>query len=100
MRANNDNAMLRAALSYAEQGFKVFPLKPGGKKPITQHGLKDASQLQVTVQEYWRKNPNANIGLSCDGLLVLDLDGKVGAESKIWRVSANMGNQNWWRYSI
>lgn len=74
--------MLAAALDYAKQGFKVFPLKPRGKTPITAHGVKDATQLQATVKEYWRKNPNANIGLSCDGLLVLDFDGKAGAESK------------------
>ena len=79
---SDNNAMLQAALSYAVQGFKVFPLKPGGKKPITTHGVKDATQLQATVKGYWRKYPNANIGLSCDGLLVLDFDGKAGAESK------------------
>lgn len=78
----DNNAMLQAALTYAAQGFKLFPLKPGGKIPITAHGVKDATQLQATIKEYWRKYPNANIGLSCDGLLVLDFDGKVGAESK------------------
>ncbi len=79
---STNNAMLQAALSYATQGFKVFPLKPRGKTPITPHGLKDASQLQATIKEYWQKYPNANIGLVCDGLLVLDFDGKAGAESK------------------
>lgn len=79
---SDNNAMLQAALSYAAQGFKVFPLKPGGKIPITTHGVKDATQLQATVKGYWRKYPNANIGLSCDGKLVLDFDGKAGAESK------------------
>jgi len=49
--------MLQAALSYAAQGFKVFPLKPRGKTPITQHGLKDAAQLQTTVKKYWQKWP-------------------------------------------
>ncbi|MFC1904783.1 phage/plasmid primase, P4 family, partial [Chloroflexota bacterium] len=79
---SDNNAMLKAALSYAAQGFKVFPLKPGGKTPITAYGVKDATQLQATVKEYWQKYPNANIGLCCDGLLVLDFDGKAGAESK------------------
>ena len=74
--------MLQAALSYTAQGFKVFPLKPGGKVPITAHGVKDATQLQASVRDYWRKHPDANIGLSCDGLLVLDFDGKAGTDSK------------------
>lgn len=79
---SDNNAILKAALSYAAQGFKVFPLKSGCKIPITSHGVKDATQLQDTIKKYWRKYPNANIGLSCDGLLVLDFDGKAGAESK------------------
>ncbi len=56
----DDNAMLQAALSYAAQGFKVFPLKPSEKIPITTHGVKDATQLQATVKGYWRKYPNAS----------------------------------------
>lgn len=79
---HDNSAMLQAALTYAAQGFKVFPLKPRGKTPITKHGVKDATQLQPSVKEYWRKHPNANIGLSCDGLLILDFDGKAGVESK------------------
>lgn len=79
---SDSSMLLNAAFDYVAQGFKVFPLKPGGKTPITAHGVKDATQLPATVKEYWRKYPNANIGLSCDGLLVLDYDGKAGAESK------------------
>lgn len=78
----NPDTLLKAALSYATQGFKVFPLKPGGKVPLTPHGLKDASLLQKTIREYWQKYPDANIGLVCDGLLVLDFDGQTGQESK------------------
>lgn len=79
---NSKNAMLQAALSYTAQGYKVLPLKPRGKIPLTTHGLKDAAQLQATIKEYWQNYPNANIGIVCDGLLVLDFDGKAGAESK------------------
>lgn len=87
---STNNPLLQAALTYAAQGFKVFPLKPGSKTPITPHGLKDASQLQSTIKKYWQKYPNANIGLVCDGLLVLDFDGNAGAESKK-RLIANYG---------
>ena len=37
-----DNHMLKAALSYAEMGYPVFPCWPGTKKPISEHGFKDA----------------------------------------------------------
>lgn len=57
------NTMLGAALYYARQGFKIFPLKPKCKEPLTAHGFKDATQLQVTVREYWQQYPQANIGI-------------------------------------
>ena len=37
--------MLDAALSYIGHGFKIFPVKPD-KKPLTPHGLKDATQTK------------------------------------------------------
>ena len=69
--------MIEAALSYIEQGFKVFPVKPD-KKPRTLHGLKDATQTESRVREYWTRWPDAGIALVTDGLLVLDFDAKNG----------------------
>ncbi len=37
------NALLDAGLRNAEKGIPVFPLRPGGKEPITAHGFLDAS---------------------------------------------------------
>jgi putative DNA primase/helicase len=74
--------MLDAALSYIGHGFKIFPVKPD-KKPLTPHGLKDATQIQAGVREYWARWPNAGIALVTDGLMVLDFDAKNGGlESK------------------
>jgi len=79
---NQQVSMLDAALGYIAEGFRVFPTKPD-KKPLTEHGLKDATQLQIRVKEYWARWPNAGIGLVTDGLVVLDFDSKHGgAESK------------------
>ena len=36
------NTLKDAALKYAMLGYAVFPCQPGGKKPITEHGLRDA----------------------------------------------------------
>jgi len=74
--------MLDAALLYIGHGFKVFPVKPD-KKPLTPHGLKDATQTKAGVREYWTRWPNAGIALVTDGLMVLDFDAKNGGlESK------------------
>lgn len=89
---SDNNNLLEAALEYAKQGDSVFPIKPRNKKPpLTQHGFKDASQLQVTIREWWKRWPNANIGLRCNGKLVADFDGKAGEASKA-QLEAKYGN--------
>lgn len=76
------NDMVKVALLYIAQGFKVFPVKPD-KKPLTQHGFKDATQTEAVVREYWTRWPDAGIALVTNGLIVLDFDAKnSGLESK------------------
>jgi hypothetical protein len=69
------NEMLTAALRYVEQGFSVFPVKRD-KTPLTLHGLKDATNRDMKVKEYWGKYPEAGIALVTDGFIVLDFDVK------------------------
>jgi len=79
------------------QGFKVFPLQPRGKKPLTAHGLKDATGTIQGVREYWPQGSQNNIGLVCDGLLVCDFDGTVDKKA-LPKWKPNMGNyhgQEW-----
>jgi putative DNA primase/helicase len=73
--------LMAAALEYVKEGFKVFPVKLD-KKPLTEHGLKDATQTTQGVKEYWTKWPDASIGIVTDGFVVLDFDLKSkGLES-------------------
>lgn len=92
--------MRQSALKLVAEGFKVIPLcnaaadgrcgcgrghkdKAIGKVPLTDHGLKDCTQTQLGVKEYWAKYPQANIGIVTDGLIVLDFDaGHGGLDSK------------------
>lgn len=80
-----DNALLNAALKYARDGRPVLPLR--GKKPLTKHGVKDATRDEAQITQWWTQWPDANIGLatgSVSGWLVLDIDikkGKRGDES-------------------
>lgn len=72
----------KAALSYAEKGYRVFPLEPKGKTPRTEHGVKDATTDLERVAAWWRQMPDANIGIATgQGLLVLDIDGAEGEAS-------------------
>lgn len=71
---NSHSPMLNLALSYAEQGYPVFPCARNGKKPCTSNGFKDATRDRDTITAYWTQAPNANIGIHTEGLLVVDID--------------------------
>jgi hypothetical protein len=47
-----------ACIPYIALGFKIFPVKTD-KKPLTAHGLKDATQTQAGVRELWTRWPDA-----------------------------------------
>jgi hypothetical protein len=68
------NNLLQAAMMLADMGYRVFPCKPGEKTPATPHGCLDATSDIDQIAEWWTKTPDANIGLSTDGLFVVDVD--------------------------
>jgi len=72
----NDLSKLgKIALAHVGMGYKVFPLVPNGKKPITENGFKDATDDRAQVAKWWTDNPNANIGIRTgNGLVVVDVD--------------------------
>ena len=88
-----------AALAYAAAGMAVLPLhrpitqpdgrtgcscrdakcRSIGKHPRTPHGLHDATAEPARVAAWWRRWPQANIGLATGARFdVLDVDGPVG----------------------
>ena len=69
--------MIEAAAAYAQSGWKVFPLWPRTKKPMTTHGLNDASGDPEQVQRWWQAKRDANIAVACgaaSGIFVIELD--------------------------
>ena len=74
------NKMLRSAIWYANYGWHVFPVKAGGKVPLTPNGCKDATRDAEKITEWWTRKPNANIGVACgpSGIVVIDLDDDKG----------------------
>ncbi len=106
MNASMDDInMLEEALSYVKRGYKIFPLHTPnteglcscgnlkceniGKHPryesgTLEHGLKDATSDESKIRHWWRKWPDANIGLltgEIDNLVVLDIDNEEGYEA-------------------
>lgn len=72
------NNMKEWALSYADRGLAVFPLRPRDKRPMTENGCKNATTNRQQILSWWNNWPDANIGIATGsrsgGLVVIDLD--------------------------
>lgn len=120
----------KGALDWVKRGFPVFPCcypdtngncgcggnhegRDIGKVPLTEHGFKDATRMQLLVRDYWTKFPNANIGIAIpDGYFVLDIDidhggydsleplqNKVGVLPATLRIlTGSSGAHLWYKY--
>lgn len=105
--ANTEHrSILDWALDWAEKGWPVFPLKPGGKTPLfgnphkkqtdeqgkpvrcdgrcglVGHGVLDATRDPEKIRKWWTQNPKAGIGGSTEGRVVFDFDIQHGATDK------------------
>lgn len=107
-------SLKEAALKYAKLGYAVFPLKPKAKEPATSHGFYEASTDAGTIEAWWIKNPEYNIGIACgNGLAVIDIDqhpedGKFGLDTlrnweknhgdllPTWTVLTGTGGLHYW----
>jgi len=71
-----------AALALFKLGYYVFPCVPGEKRPLTEHGLKDATRDPATIRRWWHDNPMANLAVDCgrSKWVVADLDVKDGKD--------------------
>jgi RecA-family ATPase len=100
MPTQSTNPLLQSALELADLGVSVIPLwwPEGGvcmcpkgencpspaKHPLTFNGLKDASNNIVTIEQWWERYPNANIGLCTGGEIdVIDVDGAIPAYQEL-----------------
>ncbi|MEY9932574.1 N12 class adenine-specific DNA methylase [Catenulispora sp. GP43] len=75
-RAKEPPQMLERAIALANQGFHVFPLKPGTKRPMFKAWESLATTDPKLITRWWNATPNANIAIACgpSNLLVIDLD--------------------------
>lgn len=90
---------LDAALTYAQRGWRVFPLhgivnnsctcgrddcSSPGKHPLVRRGLYEATTDMKQIQSWWRQWRNANIGIATgldSGIAVIDVDLPGAVES-------------------
>ncbi len=96
-----------AALSYAARGWAVLPVHTpltqggcsceqdcgasAGKHPRTRHGLKEASCSPDRIWSWWRRWPEANVGICtgrASGLVVLDVDDRHGGDASLETLEA------------
>lgn len=69
------------AEALAGLGLHVFPVGPDCRRPLTEHGYKDASATPWDVAALWQGRPDANIAIATgnlSGVFVLDVDCKNG----------------------
>lgn len=82
--ADCPESLPEAALWHAKNGRPVFPCylrdQPDGKvkkAPLTQNGFKDATKDPQAIIDWWRRWPEAAIGMPCgaaSGLMIIDYD--------------------------
>jgi hypothetical protein len=91
------NEPLLAALAYAVAGWPILPLhtptpaggcscrqtdcSSAGKHPRTRHGLTQATTDPQRIAAWWKRWPNANVGIATGDLVVIDIDGPDGARA-------------------
>ena len=88
------NFLLDNSLNYTKLGFKIFPIVPKGKNPLTLHGHKDASCDVDRIKQWWAQYPDANIGLPVgkeQGICVLDIDPRNGGDESFRRMVVAFG---------
>ncbi len=94
--------LMTHALAYARAGHEVFPVEPGGKRPICAHGKDDASRDLEQVRDWWVQHPLANIGLRPPvGVVVVDVDPRAGGATALAELSRAHGglSPTWTAYT-
>lgn len=76
--------ILRAALSYAERGWRVVPLLPRGKRPAIDAWQDNATTDEDTIVAWWEANPSYNVGIALgeqSGIVDIEYDTDQGRET-------------------
>lgn len=66
-------------MNLVERGFRVFPCRPGSKRPTLEGWKESAFSDPLDAAEKW-PGDQYNVGIHCKGLAVLDIDVKNGRD--------------------
>jgi putative DNA primase/helicase len=70
-------AVISTAFQYALLGWRIIPLRPKDKRPLLDDWPQKATADPLSVEQWWRRWPDANIGIATgagSGIFVLDVD--------------------------
>ena len=99
-------ALAQSALAYAQRGWPVLPCNPRDKRPLVGRdivdgkpvpksgGLSKASCDPVIIAGWWKRWPNALIGVATgrSGFFALDFDPRIDADSgEVWTLDRLKG---------
>lgn len=86
--------LLAAALKYASLGWPVLPLEPRAKNPLARlvpNGAINATTDTDTLRTWWKRYPDANLGIACESLLIVDVDPRNDGPSELEKVTMSHG---------
>ena len=76
-----DIPMLGAAVECARHDLPVYAARPRAKAPLYRGWQRAATTKTAYLEEVWRRKPDANVGISCRGITVLDADSQRGVDA-------------------
>jgi hypothetical protein len=99
MNAHAPLQMVEWALICARIG-PVFPCEVGGKRPLVKDHPNVATQDEKQIRKWWDQWPNANIGIACGDIVVIDFDTKkdesIRPQAEAWRLLWDAGSTATW----
>ena len=97
MNHSTGNTKVQAASEFATKYGAIFPLEPNSKKPLGKlvpHGFQEATTDLSVILDWWRQEPNANIGLATglvSNIIVIDEDPRNGGDESLKAQEARLG---------